>query len=376
MKVCIVTSSYPQSENDPQATAGLFVQSFAAELARQNVEVHVLTYDRGLGASAAEPAGVRVSKYAWRGGNRRASYLRPYKPGDVLDILSMIGEGRRSLRRLHDEQGFEHVFAMWAALGGYLARDLWRAEGVPYSVWCLGSDIWVYGKYPFFRRLVRSIIRDAREAYADGYQLADDAQRLSGRQLEFLASSRKLDLSLRQELDIPQDRPNFLCVGRYHRVKGIDVLLEAFAAYRRDGGRGHLFVFGGGPEEEALRARAAQVDLVDCVEIGGYADERTIVSYLAACGTAVIPSRNESIPVVLSDALQTGTPVIATDVGDMGRVVRELDAGWVVPAESVDSLCRALHAASEGPKTLHQEAVEHFDISRSARRFLKDVTAD
>lgn len=374
MKICIVTSSYPQQAFDPAATAGLFVRSFAHELVAQGASVHVLTQDRGLDLAPSEPGTVQLATYPWRGKDRRASYLKPYKPGDMLAIYSLVQQGKNTLRRLQDTHRFDHIFAMWAVPAGYLARHVARQTGVPYSVWCLGSDIWVYGKYPIFRRVVASILRQAQHVYADGYQLGDDARALCGRDVPFLASSRRLDPDLAKPLGLPTDRHHFFFVGRYAKVKGVDVLLDAFAEFLGAGRPAHLHIFGGGPEEEAIRRRAAQPDLAEHVTVGGFADEATVVSYLQACQTSLIPSRNESIPVVLSDALQTGTPVVVTDVGDMGRVVRQLDAGWVVPSESAHELAKALLDAIDTPRQLNPDAISHFDIAGSARRFLRDIS--
>ena len=44
----------------------------------------------------------------------------------------------------------------------------------------------------------------------------------------------------------------------------------------------------------------------------------------------ILPSRIESIPVILSDALQLDCNLIVTDVGDMGPLVRSYRAGMVV----------------------------------------------
>jgi glycosyltransferase involved in cell wall biosynthesis len=78
------------------------------------------------------------------------------------------------------------------------------------------------------------------------------------------------------------------------------------------------------------------------VTIGGYADDATAVSYLSACDCVVIPSRMESIPVILSDALQMGKPLIVSDVGDMGELLRRIPAGIVVSPNDSKALCRAM----------------------------------
>lgn len=382
MKLCILTSSYPQARNDPAATAGLFVKDFAEAVAVQGHDVTVLTQDRCLGEGAAESSEVRLVKYPWRGGNSRASYLRPYLPGDALKMVSLVRQGWLALQRLHKQQSFDHVLAMWAAPAGYLARKLKKQYGVPCTTWCLGSDIWTYGRIPVFRSVIARVLRDSNLLYADGHDLCRQAKKLGGKPCGFMPSSRRLDTKLAQPVKVidREAGTRFFFVGRYAPVKGVDVLLEAMAQFRQRGGKGHLYMFGGGPLEDDLRQRAAQTDLADCVTVGGFADETTVVSYLAACDCAVIPSRMESIPVALSDALQMERPVIVSDVGDMGQLVRDSSAGFVVPAEDVTALCDAMFAIVSRSQGDFREGVaalaSKFDIGHAAFEWLERIPSN
>lgn len=379
MKLCILTSSYPQAANDPAATAGLFVKDFAEAVAAQGCDVTVLTQDRCLGETSEEASSVRLVKYPWRGGNSRASYLRPYLPGDALKMVSLVRQGWLALQRLHREQGFDHVFAMWATPAGYLARKLKQQHGVPYTTWCLGSDIWTYGKIPVFRSAIARVLQDSNLLYADGHDLCRQAEKLGGKSCEFMPSSRRLDSSLARPVPVIDGEAGtrFFFVGRYAPVKGVDVLLEAMAQFRQRGGRGHLYMFGGGPLDDELRRRAAQPDLAGFVTVGGFADKFTVVNYLTACDCALIPSRMESIPVALSDALQMGCPVIVSDVGDMGGLVRDSSSGIVVPAEDATALCDAMFAVASRSAGDFSDGVaalaSQFDIDKAACEWLERV---
>ncbi len=63
----------------------------------------------------------------------------------------------------------------------------------------------------------------------------------------------------------------------------------------------------------------------------------------------VIPSRSESIPVVLSEALQFNKPMIVTDVGDMGMLGRRYGIARVVEKENIDALAHAMRDFIEKP---------------------------
>jgi glycosyltransferase involved in cell wall biosynthesis len=91
----------------------------------------------------------------------------------------------------------------------------------------------------------------------------------------------------------------------------------------------------------------------------------------------LIPSRQESIPVILSDALQLGRPVIVSDVGDMGTLVRRHHAGIVVPPGDSHALAEAMltleHIGSEDFATGIHSLNQLFDVSTTVKTWLSYV---
>ena len=59
----------------------------------------------------------------------------------------------------------------------------------------------------------------------------------------------------------------------------------------------------------------------------------------------MIPSRIESVPLVLGDAIQSGTAVVVTDCGDMGRVVEQHGLGVLVPPEDASAMAEGIASA-------------------------------
>jgi glycosyltransferase involved in cell wall biosynthesis len=376
MRIWVLSSSFPSNPQDARAAAGLFVSDFAVALAEAGHEITVITPDKPSQAKR-DPPGVRVHWFPWRGGEKTLSSMKPHHPGDALAMLSLFRQGARALDALHREAAPDHVLAMWAAPSGILATRFKRRRGVPVTTWCLGSDVWTLGRVPILRGAVRRVLRASDLVFADGVRLAEAAAEIGGRPVEFMASSRRLDRALARPARGNGSGVRFLFIGRYERVKGVDVLLEAMARFARSQPSGHLHVFGGGPLEAQIRQRAARPDLRGRVMIGGYADEAVVVSELAASDCVVIPSRMESIPVVFSDALQMGRPLIASDVGDMGTLLRRHPAGLVVPPDDASALCAAMlemAAQDRGRYTPHiQQLAARFDVTKVAAEWIRRV---
>jgi glycosyltransferase involved in cell wall biosynthesis len=218
----------------------------------------------------------------------------------------------------------------------------WRFK-LPYAVWALGSDIWGYGRKPVLKNAVRLTLTQARARFADGFKLKDDVQTLSGLDCAFIPSTRRLSLDTPAKAELAGGRKNYLFIGRYHPAKGPDVLLEAIALLPREvRDKVYFHLFGGGPLESDLLRIIEEKNLSDCVKLNGYIEEQKAVAYLTSCDALIIPSRIESIPVVLSDGLQTDCPLIVSDVGDMGDLMRKYKAGRVVAPESPEELREAI----------------------------------
>jgi glycosyltransferase involved in cell wall biosynthesis len=137
-----------------------------------------------------------------------------------------------------------------------------------------------------------------------------------------------------------------------------------------------VHIFGGGPLLQQLEDFIDTKKLSSCVNLHGFIEPEKAAGYLKSVNALIIPSRIESIPVVLSDALQANTPIIATDVGDMGFLLKEYRAGAVVPPEAPEELARAIeHHMSvadhfyEGRKAL----LELFRIPNTVDRLLKTL---
>jgi len=125
-----------------------------------------------------------------------------------------------------------------------------------------------------------------------------------------------------------------------------------------------------------LRRRVSAYGLGDSVIIQGPVDESTVSALLARCDGLIIPSRVESIPVILSDALQRDCPLVVTDVGDMGPLVRSYQAGMVVEPSPeslkvaiVNHLGRERDDFKEGREKLYRL----FDLEESVDLFLKGI---
>ncbi|MGH8495255.1 MAG: TIGR03088 family PEP-CTERM/XrtA system glycosyltransferase [Gammaproteobacteria bacterium] len=133
-------------------------------------------------------------------------------------------------------------------------------------------------------------------------------------------------------------------VGRLQTVKSQITLGRAFLRLRemlphaRD--RLRLVLIGDGPQEAALRELIAETDIGRFVWMPGARPD--VAELMRGFDVFVLPSLNEGISNTVLEAMATGLPVVATDVGGNGELVQQGCNGSLVPPADPDALAQAI----------------------------------
>ncbi|MEV6111205.1 glycosyltransferase [Streptomyces sp. NPDC052109] len=184
----------------------------------------------------------------------------------------------------------------------------------------------------------------------------------------------------RDRLGLPADAFVVGGIGRLVPGKRFDVLIQALARLPHDA---HLLLVGGGPEEGALRRRAAESGVAGRVVFAGerpcLADGTPgpdLPALTSAMDVLAAPSPEEAFGLAVVEALAAGLPVRYDSCPALQDLPPEAAPDAVhVPCDA-DAYARALagiRAAGPGPRTA-PEAARHYCITRSAAR-LMDVYA-
>jgi glycosyltransferase involved in cell wall biosynthesis len=111
--------------------------------------------------------------------------------------------------------------------------------------------------------------------------------------------------------------------------KGIDNLIRVAKSLKTKKHDFALIIAGDGPLRSKLEAQARDANLSDIVYFIGWVDEAAS-TVLPALDIFVQPSRWEAMSIVILEAMAAGIPVVATDVGDNGRVIIDERTGFIV----------------------------------------------
>ena len=134
-------------------------------------------------------------------------------------------------------------------------------------------------------------------------------------------------------------------LGRLSFEKGPDLLLESWAAVAERYPDWTLQVFGGGPEEDAVRRQIGELGLEGKVELRGQTQD--VAAALLGGSVLALTSRQEGLPTVLVEAMAAGVPCVSFDCAPGVReIITDGEDGLVVTpgntVEMADALCRLI----------------------------------
>lgn len=148
------------------------------------------------------------------------------------------------------------------------------------------------------------------------------------------------EVDVRGRLDIPMNQTVGLFFGEIKTYKGIDILARAVASLERKFQEQVMVLVVGCLEDQGCQQAIAElVALRHCCRVElGYVPSSAIPELFTAADFAILPYRRVTQSGVLFTALANGCPVIASDVGEMGNVVREINGGWIVPPDDPEAV--------------------------------------
>jgi glycosyltransferase involved in cell wall biosynthesis len=135
---------------------------------------------------------------------------------------------------------------------------------------------------------------------------------------------------------------DILFSGQMIERKGVDVLIEAFAAVAQSQPRLRLLLLGGGPERERFEALVPST-LQERVIFLGHHPPVKLPTVFASADAFCLPSRHDGWGVVVNEALGAGLPILVSDAVGAGRdLVVDGVNGFVTPAGDAGALADAL----------------------------------
>lgn len=179
------------------------------------------------------------------------------------------------------------------------------------------------------------------------------------------------------------ERLRFLTLGSFEPRKGQDVLVEAIRKLDLATRARCVFKMAGRVLDEAffeaLRNGVAGLENVELIDA---LDHSSALTLLNDADAVVLPSRDETMPIVILEAMGLGKAVLSTNVGGVREWLHDGMNGLLVEKENPEALARALAACADSPEFVqrlatagHRTFDRHFTLDRFASRFAELLVA-
>jgi len=145
---------------------------------------------------------------------------------------------------------------------------------------------------------------------------------------------------VRAKLGVQDDQVAIFAAGNLTEIKGYTYLIDAIECLKQKALPIKCFIAGQGELRGALEKKILALGLEDTVTLLDYRDD--IPSLLAASDIYCMPSLNEALGYSLLEAMASGLPVIASNVGGIPEVVTYGEEGFLIPPKNSRKLADAI----------------------------------
>jgi glycosyltransferase involved in cell wall biosynthesis len=389
--VVMVATSYPRFRGDG---VGSFMEPIAKGVAARGHEVHLVAPWHPAVARTGPEDGVTfhfyryalfpsMNVFGYAEGLRADTHLRLQA---WLAAPAALAAGWRTARNVAARSRATMMHGHWVVPGGVMAA--FAAGGRPLVVSLHGSDVYVAERHAVVRRAAAAAF--ARAGFVTA--CSDD---LRTRAIALGADPRSIDVvpygvDTTRFAPRPADRdrvraelglggaPWVFSAGRLVAKKGFEHLIDAvrLLAGRVPGVR--LVIAGDGDLRDELNARAAGA----AVLFLGRRSQDEVGRLAAAADVVAVPSVHDEggnvdgLPNFALEAMATATPVVATAVGGLQRVITDGVTGRLVPERNAEALAAALGdlleqhaAAAQIGEAARTHVSEQYGWDRTAERF-------
>ena len=144
----------------------------------------------------------------------------------------------------------------------------------------------------------------------------------------------------RKKYDITENEIVIGVVGRLTEQKDPITMIKAFELVNKENKNTRLMYVGSGELEEEVKQFAKEHDILDKVIITGWVDN--VEKYIPAFDIAVLPSKWEGFGLVLIEYMACNKPIVATNVGGIKNIVKDVENGLLFEKENEQQLHNAI----------------------------------
>ncbi len=248
---------------------------------------------------------------------------------------------------------YDGILVSWVFPDGGAVRLFSKLKRIPYWVVALGSDINVLGKRQNLLLPIRRVLSDANQSIAVSRSLSMKMLELGSHQSKSHVIYNGVDnqkfignapSNVRERLGLGKEKRIILFVGSLIFSKGIRELIGSATALCERDPHIHFVIVGSGADRKWLEQEITLLKLESRVHVVGSVMHENLPEYFSAADLFCLPSYREGVPNVLMEAMSTGKPCVASNVGGIPEVLADF-CGVMHPPENTEALITAIEVA-------------------------------
>lgn len=243
-------------------------------------------------------------------------------------------------------RGYRDFYIHYSFLSAWNASIITKIFGGKSFYWNCGLP-WQYERGAirnFFERAVYRMVtflvtgtENIAELYSKHYSIARSKILVMPNWIDIKKwgmSGTRTKEELLSALDIPPDTHILLFVHRLSQRKGVHHIAQIMS--RLNDYNAVLLVIGDGPERENIKMKIKKEKLEKKVYFLGSVPNDKIKEYFAIADVFIMPSEEEGFPHVILEAMATGTPLVAFDVGGTREIAPSQSSQYIYPIGDIE----------------------------------------
>jgi glycosyltransferase involved in cell wall biosynthesis len=241
------------------------------------------------------------------------------------------------------------IFSYFLYPDGFAALKIGKALNIPIVVMGVGSDVHSIGDR-LSAMHTRTVLREAEFVVAISDDLRKRLVAMGAPQEKTRAILSGCDVSVfhpgnrieaRRKLDIDPVAEAVVYIGRMDVKKGLRELVEAAVELRPERANLHVYLVGEGPDRPLIESAIQANNAAGYCHVLSECAFDDVAAWMAAADLVTLPSYMEGCPNVVLEALASGRPVVATNVGGIPEIMSG-GCGQLVPPRNSGALAHAL----------------------------------
>jgi len=252
----------------------------------------------------------------------------------VLHSKGMYYSLKSYVSKLNKKHNFKVLLSTWVYPDATAAAKIAKKLNIPIIITALGSDINELTKFPLLRKQIFTALNTANKVITVSEDLKKKIMEIGINFNKIQVLHNNVDGKIftirdkkeaKRKLNLENDSYYILYVGNLNSEKGVHVLLKAFLilSKRLLNEKIKLIIVGDGNERLKMELFTERNNLSNSVDFKGRLLAEQVAAYMNGCDLLCLPSYREGCPNVILEALASGLPVVASNVGGIPEIINK-----------------------------------------------------